>query len=83
MSDKILTAKPADLAKIRSTLVSVIEDTIEEIKDRISDQKDAYFQELGGSVISRVDTLAVVDGVERDVIEAIEKSAQAEVVHVG
>lgn len=74
---KILTSKGKDLHKICSTMVAVVEDMGEELKSRLDDLEDAYFHELGGSVVSLTDVKAALDDVVKDVIAAIESSSQA------
>jgi len=71
----ILTAKAKDLFKIRATLISVVEDMAEEIKDRANDLEDAYFPDLGGPVVSRVDMMTLVDAVVKDIVHIIEKAS--------
>lgn len=75
MARNILTTRPADLQKIASTMVQVTEDMAEELKDRLDDLEDAYFPDLGGIVVSKVDVCNIVDAVLRDVIIIIERSA--------
>lgn len=72
-----LSAKQADLFKIRSTLVSVVEDMAEEIKDRMNDLEDAHFEALGGPVVSRIDVQTLVDTVAKDVIALIEAEVES------
>lgn len=72
----VFVSPPAkELFKIKATLIAVTEDMAEEIKSRIGDLEDAYFEGLGGSVISKVDTMTLVDTVLRDVIAVIESEA--------